>query len=395
MFRKRRKSLPEIIDFEAYVKIGENYELMSMYDLYREIYDTMIGYINDADLNDNTVSYMYKNENGAILSYTGSPGLTFQAVKNDLPPIINYNTKHWITNKKPFTCVPVWSSRHLRFGHRGCLITKKHMIYQAHSAVPIVGDEILFLDENNQKVFRIVANSISQSWIGIDSGLVELNEDVPENIKPCMFLGYPLLHFLSINPSLVLFCSSHSRTRQALSYPCLHIRASNYENFNLNTTFKDTLYNTAWNNYYGATNTIDKRGLVSYNKIDPNTGQLIIAGTVESEKNKRYDHLTPPSQIWRDRPIGGDSGHVFGYIFRDRYIINGKNDGNINFMNEYEGGIYDRVYPEDSIYFDHINNGYEIPLNMANRIKYQDQINIWQGENAENYRPEYLTKYSV
>jgi hypothetical protein len=85
---------------------------------------------------------------------------------------------------------------------------------------------------------------------------------------------------------------------------------------------------------------------------------------------------------------------MLGFIFRDRYIILGKNDGD-NLMNEYERGVIDRKYTEDTILFRDFNIEYEIILGAAARIKYQDQINIWEGGNADNYRPEYLTKYSV
>ena len=396
MFRKRKKSLPEVIDFNAYVKIDDNYELMSMYDLYREIYETMNGYINNADLNDNTVGYMYKDGSGNVLSrgQQGASQPQLQFATNNyllLPQTILYNSKHWVTNKKPFTCIPVWARNLGRFGHRGCLITKKHLIYQHHSGWPGIGGRILFLDENNQQHFRIVSDLLISSDFG-DTVLVRLDEDVPETIKPCVFFGYPLLYFLSRNPNLVIFFCSHSRIRQALCYPGYGIYGS--KNFDTNTIYNISPYWICWNSYYGIFDRIHKNKLLAYSMTDPNTGILLPAGTIVDPKDKKYNHITPPSRLWRDGLIGGDSGHMLGFIFRDRYIILGKNDGD-NFMNEYERGVIDRKYTEDTMMVRYLNIEYEIILGAAARIKYQDQINIWEGGNADNYRPEYLTKYSV
>lgn len=355
MLIKSARSLQKIEDIIAYVKNGDVYESASMKSVYKTIYNTMIGYINGADYNDGSITYLYKDNSGTALDW--SP---FHVQYDyQLPSSILYNTKHWATNKKPFTCIPVWNSHQRGWGHRGFLITKKHMVYQHHSTIPNIGTKVLFLDENNQRVYRDIVDrySLFGSPSLLDSGLVRLDSDVPSSIVPAMFTGYPLHHFIANNINNKYngnyintknriyepFCTMHNQYRRC----SCHTFGIDY--LDSGSIFGDwELSNGIFNFNYSFKNSADK----------PNY------------HFKTY--LNPPNSIWSNTAISGDSGHVKGFFYGDRYILITK-ENSMSLMAEYEGD-----YTVGTSY-----------------VRYKDKIDEWEGVNADNYRPEYLTVYSV
>ena len=356
MLIKSARSLQKIEDITAYVKNGDVYESASMKSVYKTIYNTMIGYINGADYNNGSITYLYKDNSGTVLDF-----FQFNAQYDyQLPSSILYNTKHWVTNKKPFTCIPVWNSHQRKWGHRGFLITKKHMVYQYHSTIPSIGTKVLFLDENNQRVYRDIVDRYSlfgSPSPGNDSGLVRLDSDVPSSIVPAMFIGYPLHHFIANNTNNK-YNGNYTNTKNIIYDPfcTMHTqyRRCNCQTFGITYEPPNSLVQ-GWgvpNGVYDFT----------YSFKNENLGP--------NYRLKTY--LNPPNSIWSDRSILGDSGHVKGFFYGDRYVLITKETSG-SLMEEYEGD-----YTVGTSY-----------------VRYKDKIDEWEGANADNYRPEYLTVYSV
>ncbi len=362
-----------IYDFTAYVK-QENgqYINTSMRKLFFDIFLQMKGYIDNANYLDNTMTFLYKD------GVTGEV-LSFQPFAKDINQIfgsgginnIIYNPSHFIQNKSLLTSRPVWSSRHMRFGHRGTLITKRHVIYQNHSLVPRVGDYILFLDENNQKVMRTVinrydmgqydnGNTISSTdpnfYFYRDIGIVRLNEDVPDTIKPAMFIGRPYRDFLI-----------HVNNHRARKY------ISGTENIGFFKIFYQYFY---------------KDFRVRDSAISPDIAKPGTSINSGFEDHTHSFYLPIPLKIWTRQLRDGDSGHAEGFFYKNRYIVK-----------SFEGDSNHESFYYNEYRHDHPIDKYYIPigstLGIIQRVSLREKIQEWEGSNSHNYEVDVLTKYSV